>query len=583
MTTKKKSLRAAGKKNGKVFDEKAVARIKAEQAEWEETVLKEHQKKRPETRDEFRTGSGDIPVKEIYTPADIPDFDYSKDIGLAGQYPFTRGIYPNGWRSHEWPLMYYSGYGTCDDGNKRYKELIARGASRIALACDLPTQLGYDSDHPLASGEVGKVGVAIDSLQAMERLYDGIPLEKASPPGAGGNSTGPIAMSLFYALAEKRGADLSQTRGNLQNDPFKEFTGRGTAIFSPRIALSLSTDVTEFCSKNLPLWMPQHVCTTQMRWGGCSAAQEIAFGLANLVAYLDADLERGVRLEELLPKLNLHMTADNDLFEEVAKFRATRRLWAKIAAERYETKDPRILGLRLTNYTGSHRMTAQQPLNNIVRSTIHTLACMLGGVEGISNPAYDEALALPTVESTWLAAITRHIVHYESGVSNTADPLGGSYYIESLTDQLEQQARPLFDEVEAMGGAVAAIENGYYLKAMADGMVKYQREVESDERIIVGVNKDVLPEETPVKIFMGDPEAEKRQIERLKLLRQTRNNTLVKEKLARVREAAQEKMVKNTFNVAPSVIDAVRVYCTVGEIASVWREVFGEYKPLTYY
>ncbi|MFH1382011.1 MAG: methylmalonyl-CoA mutase family protein [Chloroflexota bacterium] len=586
MTTKKVTKRTlpktAAKKGSKLFSEAAVAQIKDEQTEWEESVLKEYPKKKPETRAEFRTGSGDIAVKEIYTPADIPDFDYSKNIGLAGQYPFTRGIYPNGWRSHEWPLQYYSGFGTTEDTNKRFKELLAQGASNVTVACDLPTQIGYDSDDSMAAGEVGKVGVAICSLDDLERLYEGLPVDRVS--GTGNlNCLGPIALAFCYVLGEKRGVRPSDMQVGFQNDPFKEYTGRGTFSFPPRVALALAIDVVEFCSKNLPRWWPQHVCTTQMRWGGCTAAEEVAFGLANLVTYLDADVERGIKLGELVPKMHLHMTADNDLFEEAAKFRATRRLWAKIATKRYETKDPRVVGLRITNYTGAHRMTAQQPMNNIVRSTMHTLACMLGGVDAIMNPAYDEALALPTVESTRLAALTRRILHYESGTANTVDPLAGSYYVESLTDQIQEQAQKYFDEIEAMGGALAAIESGYYLKAMADGMVKYQREVESEERIIVGVNKDVLPEEVPVKIFMGNPEAEKKQIANVKKLRAKRDKALVKEALAKVRAAAEEKMVKPTYNTVPVLLEATRAYCTIGEIRKVWLDVFGEYKPLTYY
>jgi methylmalonyl-CoA mutase N-terminal domain/subunit len=567
---------------GKLFNDEALTDIQIKQDEWETSVLRESLKQKPEAKSEFRSGSGDIVVDRIYTPAHIANFSYEMDLGFPGQYPYTRGIHPSGNRAHVEPLVYYSGFGSSEDANKRYRELIAKGGTTIALALDLPTQIGYDSDHPLTEGEVGKVGVAVDSLEDMERLFDGIPLDKIST-GTVGNCISTVALSLFYALGEKRGVPPQEMRVSLQNDLFKEYTGRGTYIFPPRIALSLAADVVEFCSRYLPQWVPQYVCVTQMRWGGCSAAQEIAFGIANFITYLDAALERGVKLEELVPKMHFHCTTDNDLFEEVAKFRAIRRIWAKIVGDRYGTKDPRVLGIKITNWTGSHRLTAQQPLNNIVRTTLHTLACMLGGVEEIMNPAFDEALALPTVESTRLAAVTKHIIHYEAGIANTVDPLGGSYYVESLTNQIEKQARQCFQEIMAKGGALAAIENGYYLKEMADGMYKYQIEVDAGERAVIGVNKDELAEEPPIKIFTGNPEAEKRQIDRLRSLKERRNNALVKEMLEKLRIAAEEKVVRSSANIVPSVLDAVRAYCTIGEICGIMRSVFGEYKPSTYF
>jgi len=559
-----------------------LSQLKADHKFWEKNRLKESLKREPELKEKFRTGGGDIVVKRLYTPSDVDELSYERDIGFPGQFPFTRGIHPSGYRAHVEPLIYYSGFGSPENANERYRKLIAQGGTSIRLALDLPTQIGYDSDHLLAQGEVGKVCVAIDSLADMERIFAGIPLEKIEI-GTTGNCIGPIMLSLYMALAEKTGIHFSKMSAHLQNDPLKEYTGRGTYIFPVKMAVSLAADVVEFCSKNLPHWLPQFPCTTQMRWGGCSAAQEVAFGIANLIAYLEAASERGVVLEDLVPKMHWHATADNDLFEEVAKFRAGRRLWAKIASQRFKTKDPRILALRITNWTGSHRLTAQQPLNNIVRTSLHVLACMLGGVEEIHSPAHDEALALPTLQATRLSAVTKHIIQYETGLGNTVDPLGGSYYMESLTNELEKQAHEEFKKIQRTGGAIAAVENGYYLKEMADGMYKYQKEVESGERMIIGVNKDELPEELPIETFAGDPEAERRQVERLNRLREERDNELVGKTLGELRGAAREKAIRNNTNIVAPILEAVKAYATIGKICSVLRDVFGEYEPSRYF
>jgi len=560
------------------FDSRNLSAIETALSEWEESTLQDSLQKEPETKATFETGSGDITVKRVYTPLDISSFEYLRDAGFPGEAPFTRGIHPTGLRSRVEPLMYYSGFGSTEEANKRYKELIDKGGTSISLALDLPTQLGYDSDDPVVEGEVGKVGVALDSLDDMERVFDGIPLDRIST-GTVGNCIGPIALAFFYALAEKRGMHPQDLNVMLQNDPFKEYTGRSTYIFPPNIALSLAADTVEFCSKEVPTWSPQYACTTQMRWGGCSAAQEIAFGIANLVTYIDAAIERGVAIEDFVPKLHFHGTADNDLFEEVAKFRAIRRMWAKIVGERYGTQDPRVLGIMITNWTGSHRLTAQQPLNNIVRTTIHILACMLGGVERISAPAYDEALALPTVESTRLSAVTKHILHYEAGLSNTVDPLGGSYYIESLTDQIEERAFDEYRKVEALGGALSAIENGYYLREMADGYYKHQMQIESGEKVIIGINKDILEEETDFKIFKVSTDSEERQKKRLSQVKRRRDNKKVKEKLLELNKTAKKKKESLNINIVPAVLESVRAYCTIGEICGVLRNIFGEYPP----
>ncbi len=535
-------------------------------------VLKE------EAREEFRTGGGEISVKGLYTPLDLEGTDPLQDIGFPGQFPFTRGRDPVGYRAFKWPLSFYSGYGSSESANERYRALCAAGARQINLAVDLPTQNGYDSDHPLARGEVGKVGVALSTLPDMERVFRGLPLEEVHT-GTVGNCIGPWAVAMFSTLAERFEVDPGKMTVWIQNDPIKEYTGRGTYIFSPRVAVDLASDVVEYLRKYLRSWEPQYNCTTTMRWGGCTTGQEIGFGVANMVAYVEAAQKKGIGPEDFVPWINLHMTADNDLFEEVAKFRAVRRLWARVAKERFRTEDPRVLALRLTIFTGGHRLTAQEPLNNIVRTTVHVLASILGGVEHITTPAHDEALALPTFESTRLGQITKIILNDESLVGQTVDPLGGSYFVESLTNQLEEKGREAFQKVEDQGGAIAALEKGYYLREMAEGMYCYQKEVESGQRSIVGVNRYALEKEVPIKLFKGDPEDERRQIVRLNKVRKERDRSRVEMSLAEVRKVAESKAAGRNGNIVPAMIEAVKAHATIGEIFGILREIFGEYRP----
>ena len=533
-----------------------------------------------ETQEEFRTGGGEIAVKRLYTPLDLAGTDPVQDIGFPGQFPFTRGRDPLGYRAFQWSLRFYSGYGSSESANERYRKLCAAGSNQISLALDLPTQNGYDSDHPLARGEVGKVGVALCSLPDIEQLFSGLPLDRIST-GTVGNCIGPWTVAMFHALGERYGLDPTKMKIHLQNDPIKEYTGRGTYIFPPRVAVDLASDVVQYLRQHLRGWEPQFNCSTTMRWGGCTTGQEIGFGIANLVAYIEAAQKKGVSPEDLVPAMNLHMTADNDLFEEVAKFRAVRRLWARVAKERFHTEDPRVLALRLTVFTGAHRLTAQEPLNNIVRTTMHVLASMLGGVENISTPAHDEALALPTFESTRLSQITKVILQDESLVGQTVDPLGGSYFVESLTDQLEEKGREVYRKVEEQGGAVAALEKGYYLQEMAEGMYRQQRAVESGQRPVIGVNKYVVETEVPIKLFKGDPEDERRQVERLHRVREERDRSRVERSLAEVRRVAEGKAAGRGGNIVPGMIEAVKARATIGEIFSILREIFGEYKPPT--
>jgi len=574
------------------YNSEFVERCKIELKRWEEGPVKDRLcgELKPqfsayssvlteETRAEFRTGSGDFSIKRVYTPLDIADIDPIEDIGFPGEYPYTRGRDPVGYRAFQWPLNFYSGFGSSESAHKRYHDLVAAGATEILLALDLPTQLGLDSDHSLAEGEVGKVGLALNTLDDLERVMDGLPLASLHI-GTIANCIGPWMLAMFHALGEANHLDPKQLRVRLQNDPFKEYTGRGTYVFPPGVAIDLASDVVEYMCKYLPGWEPQYNCTTTMRWGGCTAAQEVGFGIANLICYVEAAQRKGIKPEEVVPRLNLHMSTDNDFFEEISKFRAVRRLWAKTASERFKTDDPRILGLRVTIFTAANRLTAQEPFNNIIRTTAHVLASILGGVEYIAVPAHDEALALPTFESTRLANLTKNILHDECFVGSTADPLGGSYFIESLTNQIEEKARDWYDKVEALGGAVAAIEKGFYLKEMAEGMYRYQKEVDSGERTVIGVNRFVLEKEPAINIFKGDREAERRQTERLNNIRQNRDKAQVEKALAEVRRVANTKAAGKGENIVPSMLEAVRAYATVGEIFGVLREVFGEFQPV---
>ncbi|MFC2031934.1 methylmalonyl-CoA mutase family protein [Chloroflexota bacterium] len=565
-------------------------RFQSKITEWEEGVVKERlapEKIKPyplthsggldkETKKEFTSGSGDFAIKRVYTPLDIKDTDPIEDIGLPAQYPYTRSRDPVGYRAFRWPLGFYAGYGSGESANQRFRELYAAGAREIGLALDLPTQIGLDSDYPLAEGEVGKVGVAIDTVADLEGAMEGIPLTGLYT-GTTGNCIGPWMLAMFYVLCEKRGVDPHKVMVTLQNDPFKEYTGRGTFIFNPAVAVDLASDVVEYIFNYLPEWRSQIYCTTPIRWGGCSASQEIGFGIANLMCYVEAARDKGVMPEDYIPRANLHMSSDSDLFEEAAKFRAARRLWAKIARERVKTDDPRVLAVRLTVFTAANRLTAQEPLNNTIRTTAQVLAAILGGVDHIHVPAHDEALALPTFESTRLANLTKHVLHDECFVGTTVDPLGGSYYVESLTNQLEEKARHWYDQVEARGGAKLAVERGYYFKEMAEGQYRYQKEVESGERQVIGVNKFVLDEKIPIKIFKGDPEGEQKQIERLNKIRRERNNTRVEASLSELRKVAETKASGRRLNIVPAMLEAVRADATIGEIFGVLREVYGDH------
>lgn len=511
--------------------------------------------------------------QRLYTPLDIEDFDYGEKLGFPGQYPFTRGVQPTMYRGRLWTMRAYAGFATAEETNARYKYLLEAGQTGLSVAMDLPTQIGLDSDHELSHGEVGKVGVAIDSLADMEALFDGIPLDKVSTSMTI-NGPAAVLLAMYVAVAEKQGVKPEALKGTIQNDILKEYIARGTYIFPPRPSMRLITDTFEYCSKNIPKWNTISVGAYHIREAGASEVQEIAFAFANAMAYIDAAIKAGQKVDDFAPGISWIFTAGLDFFGEVAKFRAARRLWARIMKERYGASVPKAQMLRVHVHTAGSVLTAQQPLNNVVRITWQALSAVLGGIQSMACCAYDEAIALPTEESATLALRTQQLLAYESGVTDTIDPLAGSYYIETLTDQIEKEAYDYIDKIDRMGGAVAAIEQGYMQQEMAAHAYEYQHEVELGKRTVIGVNKfndsKKLAEQD---VLTADLSVGERQIARLEKMKAARDNEAVNAALEKLREAA-----KGTENLMPYLIDAVKTYATLGEICGVLREEFGEYK-----
>lgn len=512
-------------------------------------------------------------AQRLYTPLDIEDFDYGEKLGFPGQYPFTRGVQPTMYRGRLWTMRAYAGFATAEETNARYKYLLEAGQTGLSVAMDLPTQIGLDSDHELSHGEVGKVGVAIDSLADMEALFDGIPLDKVSTSMTI-NGPAAVLLAMYVAVAEKQGVKPEALKGTIQNDILKEYIARGTYIFPPRPSMRLITDTFEYCSKNIPKWNTISVGAYHIREAGASEVQEIAFAFANAMAYIDAAIKAGQKVDNFAPGISWIFTAGLDFFGEVAKFRAARRLWARIMKERYGASVPKAQMLRVHVHTAGSVLTAQQPLNNVVRITWQALSAVLGGIQSMACCAYDEAIALPTEESATLALRTQQLLAYESGVTDTIDPLAGSYYIETLTDKIEKEAYDYIDKIDRMGGAVAAIEQGYMQQEMAAHAYEYQHEVELGKRTVIGVNKfndsKKLAEQD---VLTADLSVGERQIARLEKMKAARDNEAVKAALEKLSEAA-----KGTENLMPYLIDAVKTYATLGEICGVLREEFGEYK-----
>jgi methylmalonyl-CoA mutase N-terminal domain/subunit len=541
--------------------------------EWEKRTLEPTLRRFPERQERFETLSG-IPLDRIYTPADVP-VDYLQDLGFPGEYPFTRGVQPTMYRGRLWTMRQYAGYATAEESNARYRYLLAQGQTGLSVAFDLPTQLGYDADDPLASGEVGKVGVSISSLDDMRVLFNGIPLDQISTSMTI-NAPAAILLAMYIAVAKEQGVDPKRLRGTVQNDILKEYIARGTYIFPPRPSMRLVTDLIRYCATEVPEWNTISISGYHIREAGSTAVQEVAFTLANGIAYVQAAIEAGLDVDAFAPRLSFFFNAHNDFLEEVAKFRAARRLWARIMRERFGAKDPRSCMLRFHTQTAGCTLTAQQPELNVIRVTLQALAAVLGGTQSLHTNSLDEALWLPTEESVRIALRTQQIIAHESGVANTVDPLAGSYVVEYLTNEIERQAQAYIEKIDAMGGVLVAIEQGYIQQEIADAAYRYQQAVEKGERIVVGINAYQIEEEARrLKRLVVDPAVEARQRERLAALRARRDAERVSAMLARVEAAARapDQMLMPLF------IAAVEADCTLGEICGVLRRVWGEYRP----
>ncbi len=554
-----------------------MTRIDEKRREWEEKCLKPWLQKAGQREERFETLSG-IKVKTVYDPLDIEHLDFVKDIGYPGEYPFTRGVYPNMYRGRLWTMRQFSGFGTAEDTNRRWKMLLEEGETGLSTAFDFPTLMGVDSDDPLADGEVGKVGVAIDTLKDFEILFDGIPLDKVSTsftinPPAG------IILAMYVAIAEKQGVSKEKIRGTIQNDMLKEFHAQNTLVLPPEPSLKVVVDIFEWGAEHVPKFNLISISGYHIREAGSTAVQELAFTIADGMAYVEAAMERGIDIDKLAPQLSFFFNSHNDFFEEIAKFRAARRMWAKIMRDEYGAKDPRSWWLKFHTQTAGCSLTAQQPLNNVVRTTIQAMAAVLGGTQSLHTNSFDEAWALPSDEAVRVALRTQQIIAYESGIPNVVDPLAGSYYVEWLTDKMEKLAWKYIEDIRKMGdgsmlrGVLKGIENGFFVREISDAAARYQREIEEGKRIVVGVNKFTIEEELKIPILKVDPEVQRRQIERLKKVKAERDNEAVKEALEWLRSAAE-----NDENVMPPIMEAVKSYATIGEIMGVLKEVYGTYK-----
>jgi len=554
-----------------VKGDKPMSNWKKDKERWQQEVYGKVKSRSPERKEEFATSSG-ITLEPVYGPEDTPSDSFAEQIGFPGQFPFTRGIQPTMYRGRLWTMRQYAGFGSAEDANKRYHYLLQSGQTGLSVAFDLPTQMGRDADHPRAAGEVGKVGVSISSIADMEILLKDIPLASVSTSMTI-NATAPILLSLYAAVGERKGARLDQLSGTVQNDILKEYIARGTYIYPPQPSLRLVTDLFAFCAKNVPRWNPISISGYHIREAGSTAAQEIAFTLANGIAYVDAALRAGLQVDEFAGRLSFFFNVHNNFLEEVAKFRAARRLWARIMKERFKAKDPRSMMLRFHAQTAGSTLTAQQMDNNVVRVSLQALAAVLGGCQSLHTNARDEALALPSEEAARLALRTQQVIAYESGVADTIDPLGGAYAIERLTDELQGRAEEYIAKVDTLGGMVQAIERGYPQSEIQDAAYEAQKELEEKRSIVVGVNAFQQTESPPQGLLRVDEKVQQIQIDRLKVLRSQRNNEAVKRSLEALRAGALRRE-----NLIPLILDAAKAPASLGEISDTMRTVFGEYK-----
>ena len=537
--------------------------------QWREDTLEPSQERAPERKEQFSTDSG-VEVAPVYTPDDIQGQDYQENLGFPGEYPFTRGVQATMYRSRLWTMRQYSGFASAEESNRRYRYLLEQGQTGLSIAFDLPTQMGYDSDHPLAKGEVGKVGVPIDTLRDMEVLLEGISLDMVSTSMTI-NSTASVLLAMYVAVGKSQGVPSDRLRGTLQNDILKEYIARGTYIYPPQPSMRLVTDVFAYCTRHVPRWNTISISGYHMREAGANAAQELAFTFANAIAYVQAALDAGLDIDLFCPQISFFFVAQNNLLEEVAKFRAARRMWAKIARHRFHAEDPRSWMLRFHAQTAGVTLTAQQPDNNVVRSTIQALAAILGGAQSLHVNSRDEALALPTEESVQLSLRTQQVIAHETGVTDTADPLGGSYYVEHLTNRLEEEAWGHIDRIDGMGGAVSALEQSYQMREIHESAFRHQQEVEDKKRTIVGVNEYVSEEPSVQRLLQVDPDQVRLQVKRVQSVRRERDDAAVQASLQRLEEVA-----RGVENTVPAILESVEAYASIGEICDVFRRVFGE-------
>jgi len=550
---------------------KNLEKIKAKKEGWEKETLAKSFVNLPERKPEFSTASY-IPVARVYTPLDLEDYDYIRDAGFPGEYPYVRGVYPTMYRARLWTMRQYAGFGTAEQTNQRFKYLLQAGQTGLSVAFDFPTQIGFDCDHELSEGEVGKAGVSVCSLKDMETLFDGIPLGKVTTSMTI-NAPAAVLLAMYVAVAEKQGVPQALLGGTVQNDILKEYIARGMYIYPPKPSMKLVTDIFEYCAKNMPRWNTISVSGYHMREAGATAVQEVAFTLANGIAYVEAALNRGLNLDKFGSRLSFFFDATNNLFEEIAKFRAARRLWAKIMRERFRARDPNAWMLRFHTQTSGVALTAQQPQNNIIRVAMQALAAALGGTQSLHTNSFDEAYALPSSDAVRVALRTQQIIAYECGITDTIDPLAGSYYVETLTKEMERRAMDYIEKIDNMGGAVAATEKGYMQREIVESAYKHQREVEAKERTVVGVNDFTTAEEVPIRIMRVKRTVEKKQISQLRALKKRRDNNKAKAALNELSNKAEKDE-----NLVLPILNAVRASATLGEICDALRQAFGEYE-----
>ncbi len=539
--------------------------------EWRDTTLEKTLKRSPERQERFEISSG-TEIDDLYAPDDLEGIDYDEALGYPGEYPFTRGIQPNMYRGRLWTMRQYAGFADAEESNKRYRYLLEQGQTGLSIAFDLPTQIGYDSDHEMARGEIGKVGVAIDTLADMEVLFEDIPLDKVSTSMTI-NATAPILLAMYIALAKKQGIDPKELNGTIQNDILKEYIARGTYIFPPRPSMRLITDIFKYCGEEVPRWNTISISGYHIREAGSTAAQELAFTLANGITYVQAAIDAGLDVDDFAARLSFFFAAYGNLFEEVAKFRAGRRLWAKIMRERFEAKEPRSWMLRFHTQTCGHTLTAQQPTNNVIRTTIQALAAVLGGTQSLHTNSYDEAYATPSEEAVTVALRTQQLLAYETDVANAVDPLGGSYLVESLTNTLEEEAQNYIQKIDTLGDALAAIEQGFPQREIQESSYRTQMDIESEKKVVVGVNKFVSPYPKITGLLRFDPQIAIKQKEGLAQVKQNRDSATVSAALDKL-----EKVATGTENTMPAILECVEAYATIGEVCDVLRRVFGEQK-----